>query len=142
MRYRGQAYNLTVALGPRPVTRVSLKAAEQSFHAAHRAAYDYTPSVTDTEVVTLRLRATSAARPISWNGASGRPQRQPSGERRAWLDGGWVGCRIVERSALEPGERLAGPAIVEQGDATTLVATGWRGWVADAGLLVLDRSGS
>ena len=65
MRYRGQAYNLTVPLSL-PVTTASLDEAERAFSDAHRAAYNYTPEVTDTDVVTLRVRAAAPAPAIDW----------------------------------------------------------------------------
>ncbi len=44
-----------------------------------------------------------------------------------WLAeaGDVVDCPIYARDALRPGNRFAGPAIVEQMDATTLVPPGW-----------------
>jgi N-methylhydantoinase A len=33
-------------------------------------------------------------------------------------------CRIVQRAALRAGQRVAGPAVVEQMDTTTLVLDG------------------
>ena len=43
-----------------------------------------------------------------------------------WLPeaGGFVVCPIYDRDELQPGNRIAGPAIVEQMDATTLVLPG------------------
>jgi N-methylhydantoinase A len=37
----------------------------------------------------------------------------------------FVDCPIYARDALRPGNRFAGPAIVEQMDTTTLVPPGW-----------------
>jgi N-methylhydantoinase A len=140
MRYRGQAYNLTIPLGAPPVTAATLADAEEAFHAAHRAAYDYTPAVTETEVVTLRLRATAPAPAIDWDAdevpvAAGAEDR----ERPVWVDGRPVSHRVLDRRALAAGARLAGPAVIEQSDATTLVRAGWSGAVAAAGTLVLSR---
>jgi len=68
-------------------------------------------------------------------GESGRtvPRRILTAE-----SGGFVVADIYERSALAPGMRFAGAAIVEQGDTTTLIEPGWRALVAPNGTLVLS----
>ena len=48
-----------------------------------------------------------------------------------------VETRIVPRDSLLPGDRLRGPAIVEQDDTTTLVPAGWTALTGDAGIMVL-----
>jgi len=60
MRYRGQSYELTVPLVG--TGRDGLAATERAFHAAHRRAYGHERPVDETEVVTLRVRATLPAR--------------------------------------------------------------------------------
>ena len=45
--------------------------------------------------------------------------------------------RIVARDALAPGERLAGPAVVEQDDTTTLVPPGWSALTGPGGIMIL-----
>src|SRR5574341_1382088 len=58
MRYRGQAYELPVPLRGRPATAGALREAERAFHASHRKAYGHERPVDETEIVTLRVRAT------------------------------------------------------------------------------------
>ncbi len=48
-----------------------------------------------------------------------------------------VGTRIVIRDTLAVGDRLLGPAIVEQDDTTTLIAPGWSALVGDGGIMTL-----
>ena len=50
-----------------------------------------------------------------------------------------VQAAIYQRAAMPIGLTLAGPAIVEQDDTTTLVEPGWRGTVLDNGNLLLTR---
>jgi N-methylhydantoinase A len=136
MRYRGQAYNLTVPLSL-PVSAASLAEAERAFAAAHSAAYNYTPEVTDTDVVTLRVRVAAPAPAIDW---AVRAESTPPGRSRpVWRDGGWATFSIVERAGLAEGAALAGPCLLEQEDATTMVPAGWTGSVGAAGTIVLSR---
>ena len=81
------------------------------------------------QIVTLRVEAIGVVRkaefrPLPESGSDPRPAL--SGERRAWLpeSSGWVGCPLYDRQRLAAGNRIAGPAIVEQMDATTLILPG------------------
>ena len=137
MRYRGQAYNLTVPLPPRPTGAAGLAAAEAAFADEHHRLYDYTPPVADTEVVTIRLRAT-ARTPLA-RSEGGPPVDAPAGRQRVY-DGAWAEWPVVRREALAPGAPLAGPAIIEQEDATTVLHRGWTAAVQPGGALVLERA--
>ena len=48
-----------------------------------------------------------------------------------------VETRIVARDSLVAGDRLRGPAVVEQDDTTTLVPHGWTALVEDEGIMTL-----
>jgi N-methylhydantoinase A len=63
-------------------------------------------------------------------------------ERRALHAGeaGQVTAAVYARELLRPGMRFAGPALVEQYDATTFVAPGWRAEVDSFGDMLLERT--
>jgi N-methylhydantoinase A len=63
----------------------------------------------------------------------------PSGARRIWLDGRPVPARVYERASLGHGDRVAGPAIVEQPDTTVLVAEGEAARVDRFGNLLIEK---
>jgi N-methylhydantoinase A len=138
IRYRGQAYNLTVPFASRPVTGETIGAAVQAFEDQHRRLYDYTPSVTETEIVTLRVRALARIAEIDWTSAERSGERATASERRIW-DGDWQTWQSVRRDSLAPGDTLAPQTIVEQEDTTVVIPAGWHGAVAAAGTLVLTR---
>ena len=48
-----------------------------------------------------------------------------------------VETRIVARDSLAAGDRLAGPAIVEQDDTTTLIPPGWSAATGEGGIMTL-----
>jgi 5-oxoprolinase (ATP-hydrolysing) len=58
---------------------------------------------------------------------------------RAWLDGGWREVPLVPRAALRAGERLNGPALIPETNATTWVAPGWQALADGHGNLLLRR---
>jgi N-methylhydantoinase A len=139
MRYRGQAYNLTVPLGALPVTAETLAAAEAAFHDAHRRAYDYTPADTATEIVTLRARATGAVPQAVWSARGASDGAGPIASRDVWSAGAHRPYTVLERDTLAPGARIEECTIVEQEDSTLVVPPGWAGEVAAADILVLHR---
>jgi N-methylhydantoinase A len=130
MRYRGQAYELTVPLKPG-----ELAAAERAFYAAHIQAYGHGSPVAETELVTLRARATGRVHPSRRRGSldgTATGQRRP----QARTTGG-VRYRVYERDALPSSVR--GPAIVEQEDSTVVVSPGWQLRHGPAGTVVLEQ---
>jgi N-methylhydantoinase A len=61
------------------------------------------------------------------------------GERRAWFAGGFAATPIYDRARLPADGRIAGPAIVEQPDTTTVVPPGWTALVETSGNLRIRR---
>jgi N-methylhydantoinase A len=56
-----------------------------------------------------------------------------------WFEDGFRPCPVYERARLPERTELAGPAIVEEFGATTVVFPGWRGRLDDVGNLRLER---
>ena len=137
LRYRRQAYELTVPLAPGPVTRASLDALAASFHERHRQTYGHANPQEPVQLVNLRLSAIGrleapalASRP---DPAAARGRR-----RRAWFaETGFVDCPVHWRHGLAADIVLSGPAIVEAMDSTIVVPPGWLAVVDAAGYIRL-----
>lgn len=128
MRYVGQNYELSVPFdlaGLRlatPAQAVTLM--REDFSRAYEKFYGTVNEGAAVEVVNVRLMARITTVPLS-----DPPQRptvsapaQPRSRRRVHFGAaGWVDSPIYDRSDLQPGVTLVGPAIVEQLDTTTLV---------------------
>jgi N-methylhydantoinase A len=138
MRYRGQAYNLTVPFAPRPVTAEAIAAAAEAFEEEHRRLYDYTPTVTETDIVTLRLRALARIPEIDWTVAEDGERAAVAGTRRVY-HGGWREWTAAGREALAQDDTIAAETIIEQEDTTVVIPPAWSGRVGAAGTLVLQR---
>ncbi len=97
------------------------------------------------QVVTLRLEATGAIEKPPLRPEAPQPAVEHdaaaarAGTREAWLDGGAVAVPLFDRARLAHGHRIAGPAIIEQMDSTTLLLPGWSARVDGMGNLVLER---
>ena len=46
---------------------------------------------------------------------------------------------VIDRSFMQIGSSIEGPVIIEQGDTTTWVPSGWKGSVLETGLLLLNK---
>jgi len=57
--------------------------------------------------------------------------------RPVWFDGGWRETPVWSRLDLPPGATIAGPAILEQADATTVIEPGFAGRIDLLGNLIV-----
>jgi N-methylhydantoinase A len=142
LRYLGQAFELAV---PVPAGPLDVAAIERDFHARHLAAYGHADAAGDVEVVNARLAAwglVDKPAPAPHGGPPGSLERARLGWREAWFGGQAHDCAVFEREGLAAGTVIAGPAIVEEFGATTVLFPGWRGEVDAWGNLVLEAEAS
>ena len=140
MRYVGQAYELEVPIAV-PVTPAGVPDIVTAFHAAHERVYGYARTQQPVEFVNFRAVHTfPLPRPAVTSAAPARGSLEDArvAERRAYF-GGFLPTPIYERARLPLGARLAGPAIVEQPDTTTVIPPGVVALVDDGGNLRLRR---
>jgi len=145
MRYAGQNYELAVPVPDGPVTAATLDTLAAGFAAAHQRLYGFVAGGEAVQLVTFRIEAAGLVRKA---GFRPQPDQGPDGSaaitgtREVWLPeaGGFVACPVYDRGLLRSGNALAGPAIVEQMDTTTVLLPGMTGRV-DAYLnLVLESA--
>jgi N-methylhydantoinase A len=134
MRYAGQNYELPVALPDGGVAPATLDALADGFAAAHHRAYGFVAKGDPVQLVTFRVEAMGLVHKAKFQPEPEvGPDASPAaiGERLAWLPeaGGLRTCPVYNRERLRAGNRIAGPAIIEQMDATTLVLPGMTGRV-------------
>jgi N-methylhydantoinase A len=144
LRYEHQSFELTCLLGEGPLTAARLQALVGTFHGEHRRLYSYDLPGAPVELVNLRLTAIGAL-PHRETGtsaaAAGRPPDARIGHRPVHFRGaGFVSTPRYARDRLAPGMAFDGPAVIEQDDATPLVAPGFRARVDAAGNILLERS--
>jgi len=136
MRYAGQSFELPTPFGEDFVS---------AFHALHERAYGYRDPAKPVEVVTIRLRATVVTGKPHFpdlEGAGAAPDAAallPA--REAIFDGLSAKTAIYDRDRLRPGNRFAGPAVVTEYSATTLVPPFAEATVDARGNLILHLSG-
>ncbi len=123
LRYVGQGYELTAPVGGDFLA---------AFHRLHERHCGYADPARPVEVVNVRARFIGAvAKPALPRSRAGAPdaRRAVVAERRAiFVAGGLrrVATPVYDRARLHAGNRFAGPAIVVEYSATTLVLPRWR----------------
>jgi N-methylhydantoinase A len=146
MRYIGQNFELRVPVSDAAAAGELLSLPtpadlRQRFFAAHEQSYGFHDSEAEVEIVNLRLTAHGrVAKPVFARVSEDDATLPPPIERRAvWFDAeGPAETPVYDRPSLRPGNALAGPAVVEQLDATTLVFPGDTLRVDGAGNLLLE----
>jgi N-methylhydantoinase A len=144
LRYEHQSFELTCALVEVPLTAEGLAALLATFHAEHRRLYTYDLPDAPIELVNLRVTAIGVLpkRAAATGAAGARDLREArAGERHVYFRGaGRTPTPCYDRSRLAPGMTFDGPALVDQDDATTLVAPGFHARVDHAHNILLERS--
>ncbi|MGH6769375.1 MAG: hydantoinase/oxoprolinase family protein, partial [Xanthobacteraceae bacterium] len=149
LRYSGQGYELRTPLDglyDDSLTDSSLSAARERFDERHAQIHGHAAKERPVEVVSYRLRVRVAVPKY-------QPQQEPApssppsadaalkGKREVHFGGSAaVEATLYERDRLGIGAAVAGPAIVEQFDATTVIPPGWSGRVDGYGNLILERA--
>jgi N-methylhydantoinase A len=137
MRYAGQAYELRV---PLPHGSADQTLLTEAFHVAHERLYGFRDEVAPIELSTARLAIIGRVDPVTLPRMTAHAEPPvPHIRRPVFLGDGWVEAAVYNRVTLGAGQRIAGPAIIEQEDTTTLVLSGWRARVDDYGNLDLAR---
>jgi N-methylhydantoinase A len=126
LRYAGQGYELTVPCPVPPLKGDDLKRMRERFDAQHEQASGHKAETEPVELVSLRLISYGLVpqAKLSPAQATGRKiDEARTGERKIYFgkEHGTLKCQIYTRGLLEAGHRIAGPAVIEQLDTTTVI---------------------
>jgi N-methylhydantoinase A len=138
MRYLGQAFELSV---PVPLEVAGMGEIEAAFRGVYADRYGAAVDA-PSEIVSYRL--------IGWgrmqrpelpklDGAGRSLAAARIGARRLVVGGAEADAAILAREAIPLDARIAGPAIIEEAGATTLLPPGWSARLEPSGALVLER---
>jgi N-methylhydantoinase A len=144
LRYFGQAYEVRVPVGDGPLDHAAANAVAQRFHEAHRALYGYdftNDGSQSVEWVNLRV---SGVGPIESPqlreiaAGNGHAHVSRTGRRAVCFDPpGYLDCDIHDRSVLGAGDRIVGPAIIEEFGSTVPIHPGFAAEVDRYGNLIV-----
>jgi N-methylhydantoinase A len=123
MRYRGQEHAVSVPV-PASLETADATALDAAFHARHQQEYRHHAVGEAVEIVSVRVSAIGRLDKPHWIEPSPNGGAQPLERRRpVWFssDAGPVDTPIAVRGDLRPGERRAGPLVVEEEGSVTIV---------------------
>jgi N-methylhydantoinase A len=129
LRYVGQFNEVEVASPNGPVTPALLDALAAAFHNKHEQTFAFAMPNRPIEIVYLRIRAIAATAPvrlreISAGAESPEPARKAG--RRCYFGraAAWQTTPVYDGTALVSGNRIAGPALIEEASSTILIPEG------------------
>jgi N-methylhydantoinase A len=144
MRYIGQSYELPMPLAG--FADADWGELPTAFHVEHARRFGHSDPAAPIEIVSFAVTATGLIdTPELPRPALGEREPIPearSGTRRTFFEtaggGGWAACPVWQREALLAGNAIAGPAIIEEVSATTVLYPGDRALVDALGSLVVE----
>jgi len=124
---------------------VDVPALTEAFCVMHRKVYGYAPQEEPTELVNIRSTAVGAVRRpaqrrVERGGADSRHARVSQREVFFSEAGGLVLCDVLDRYRLQAGNRLAGPAIVQEKDSTTVLHPGYQAEIDTSGNMLIEEA--
>lgn len=142
MRYLHQGYQLPVDC-PYPMTEGRKPELKHAFDALHHQTYGQSAAAEEAEIVSFRVQSEIAVPRLALPELApgdGDAARALIGERPLYdiAQGAFRPAKIYERDRLRPGDRVAGPAIVQQFDTTTIVLADQSLGVDRFGTLIIE----
>jgi N-methylhydantoinase A len=144
MHYLGQTHTVAVPFRAEPGQTFTEEDMRQAFEVAYSQAFSRLLPGIGVKIVNLRTTAIGK-RPafdlaMLAPKAGGTLEAARRGERDVWFDGAFHATPIFARLELPVGVRIAGPAILEQPDATIVVDPGLVARVDSLGNILLERN--
>jgi N-methylhydantoinase A len=142
LRYTGQAYEITLPVPKRDITKKWLTQLATSFHDQHQQQYGFSSHNAPVTIVNLRV---NALEPMPTPHLAEIPEQVGEPPVRTTREVYFeeleqsVDTPIYERSVLGTGAQIIGPAIVEQLDSTTVIHPKTRASVQSGGNLIMEE---
>jgi N-methylhydantoinase A len=146
MRYVGQEHPVTVELPMRIFQKQDRAAIKRHFDEDHRRRYGTSAPNENAEIVSLRVTVAGLMRKPTQEkirkGSGTAPKSAYAGTRKVWFGGGFRNAPTYRRAALLAGNRISGPALIEEHASTTVLMPGDRMAVDDYGNLTIRVAGA
>ena len=139
MRYVGQGFEVRVDLPPGPIDKSYAARAIEAFDTAYLKIHKFLDRDARIEVVDWNLAATLPEYQQTIKISPKKGDRRPPRERQAWFPeaGGFTKTAVMDRARLTPEDIVAGPAIVEDVDCTTVILPGDQAQLSEDGHLII-----
>ncbi len=142
LRYEGQAYEITLQVPKGRLSKTWMQELVRAFHSRHEQQYGFAATEAPVTIVNLRVVAFGPMPSLKPADIETRKKSSPTSSmnRPVFFEEveGVIDTPIFERTMLEQGAVIVGPAIIEQLDSTTVVHPKTRAVVSRGGNLVLE----
>lgn len=130
MRYKGQFHEVELPISEAELNDEGINRVIESFHKKHEELYAYR-DVVETEIINLRLAACGKVIPPARKAMATKSEdasKSIKGKRDVYFEEeyGFIPVTIYDGDTMEPGNRIEGPAVVEQRTTTIVVPPGAR----------------
>jgi len=148
MRYVGQEHAVTIELPPTLLRKQDRMGVKERFDAEHQLRYGTCAPKEAAEIVSLRVTVSAVMKkpPLEEiaRGTRNPPAAASSGQRLVHFDGRKAAMRtpVFARDALRAGNKITGPALIEEHASTTVVFPGDALSVDKFGNLVIEIGNS
>ncbi len=131
MRYRGQAYELSVPIDGQVLDANALEKAGVTFHDLHEASFAHADRDETPEIVTVRLNAIGRLRRPDLEHRANEDPAEPKAVRTIWHNDERVDVPVFERTDFGEQDSASGPLIVDDVHSTIFLPSGW--WIEGTG---------
>jgi N-methylhydantoinase A len=140
MRYRGQSFEIEVALDPEALAAGDLAAITRAFYDEHMRLYGHADDTAPIQIIAINMVVTGhSAKPSLPESEVHDREVAPSRMMDVFLDGRRQQIGLYAREMLTPGARPRCPCVIAQNETTTIVPEGFTGRVDAFGNLILTR---
>jgi N-methylhydantoinase A len=142
MRHHGQGFELLVEVDLDRLRTQGTRYLLSAFEAVHRERYGTTAPQYEVDIVTYRLVAEVASEPQILDRLSRLDSVSSAAVEMSILTEHGVAKsgQFFARDSIPAGAKLAGPCVIEESNATTLVPSGWSASAHHSGALILEKS--
>lgn len=145
MRYVGQVHECTVDIEPFPLDEPALDRLKAAFHARHEELYTYSEPQSVVEIVNVESAIVGRVdRPRRMTMAPGKGAETARSASRPMIfaaSGQAQDTPVFTGAALGAGDRITGPAVIEEVTTTIVIEPGWTAELHETGVYVLDWQG-
>jgi N-methylhydantoinase A len=145
LRYEGQSYEISTPVTRKDsFTRADIEEIVNCFHDLHYRIYAYGSVDEKVEFINLRVAAIGRVPEVSLSHI-GTGDGDAEVARKAtrsvhFPTQGFIDAAIYDRSLLQPGHVVSGPALIEEVASTTVITPGLEGTVDEYGNIIIPLS--
>jgi N-methylhydantoinase A len=139
MRYVGQTFEVETPIPDGTLDADSVNEITNEFHRMHEREYGVSSDIFEPALVSLNVAATAhMAEPPEFKRLAAEKMAALKNQRQVYFDGVWEDCPVLNGQILQPGDKAAGPAVIEYTDSVCVLPPESSAIVDEHGNLVID----